>query len=95
MHKTPQDYLSIDLLGPYNGTSQGNIHVLTAVCNLTGYLMTTLIKDKKTMSAANHLFADIMVKFSFPRILHLNSGTELKSKLMENLSQQLGTRNEK
>ena len=26
--QTPQDHLSIDLLGPYNATSQGNIYVL-------------------------------------------------------------------
>ena len=43
--QTPQDHISIDLLGPYNITSQGNTYALTAVCNLTGYLLTTLIKD--------------------------------------------------
>ena len=88
---TPQDNLSNDLLGPYNTTSQGNIYVLTEVCNLTGYIMTTQIRDKKTTSVANHLFVDIMLKFSFPRILHLDNGAEFKSKLVENLSQQLGT----
>ena len=62
--QTPQeDHLSIDFLGPYNTTSQGNLYVLTAVCNLTGYLMTTLIRDKKTTSVANYLFADILLKF--------------------------------
>ena len=45
--QTPQDHLSIDLLGPYNITSQGNIYVLTAVCNLTGYLMTTQLETKR------------------------------------------------
>ena len=44
---TPQDHIYIDLLGPYNITLQGNSYTLTAVCNLTGYLMTTPIKDKK------------------------------------------------
>ena len=39
--ETPQDHLSINLMGPYKTTWQGNIYVLTAVCNLTGYLMTT------------------------------------------------------
>ena len=33
-----------------------------------------------------------MLKFGFPRILHLDNGAEFKSKLMENLSQQLGIR---
>ena len=33
--------------------------------------MTTLIRDKKTVSVRNHLFSNIMLKFSFPRILHL------------------------
>ena len=45
--QTPQDHLSIDLLGPYNIASQGNLYASTAVCNLSGYLMTIPIKDKK------------------------------------------------
>ena len=52
--------------------------------------MTSPIKDKKKMTVATHLFSDIMLKFGFPRILHSDSGTEFKSKLIEHLSQQLG-----
>ena len=51
--------------------------------------MTTLITDKTT-SVVNHLFDDIMLKGFFSRILHSDNGTEFKSILMENLSQQLG-----
>ena len=76
---TPQDHVSIDLLGPYNVTSQDNSYTLTAVCYLTGYLMSTPIKDKKKMTVANHLFSDIMLKFGFPRILHSDNGMEFKS----------------
>ena len=49
--QTPQDHLSIDLLGPYSATSQGNLFVLTAVCNLTGCLMTIPIRVKKGVSS--------------------------------------------
>ena len=45
--QTSQDHISIDLLGPYNITSQGDSYTLTAVCNLTCYLMMTPIKDKR------------------------------------------------
>ena len=45
--QTPQDHLHIDLLGPYSATSQGKLYVLIAVCNITGYFLTTLIKDKR------------------------------------------------
>ena len=38
--QTPQDHISIDLLGPYNVISRGNSYILTVVFNLTGYLMT-------------------------------------------------------
>ena len=88
--QTLQDHLSTDLLGPYSATSKGNKYVLTAVCNLTGYPKTTPIRNKKIMSVANHLLADIMLKFGFPRILHLDNVVEFKSKLVENISQQLG-----
>ena len=61
-------------------------HTLTAVCNLTGYLMAIPIKDKKTMTVATHLFSD-MLKFGFLRILHSDNGMEFKSKLIEYLTQ--------
>ena len=88
--QTPQDHISIDLLGPYNVTSQGNSYALTTVCNLTHYHMTTPIKDKKTLTVVTYLFSDIKLKFNFPRILHSNKRTEYKSKLIEHLPQQLG-----
>ena len=88
--QTPQDHISIDLLGPYSVTCQGNSYALTAVCSLTGYLMTTPIKDKKTMMVETHLFSDIMLKFGFPRILYSDNGMKFKSKLIEHLSQHLG-----
>ena len=64
-------------------------YAYTTVCNLTGYLIRTPIKDKKTMTVATHLFSDIMLKFNFPRILHSDNGREFKSKLIEHLCQQL------
>ena len=88
--QTPQDHLSTDLMGHYNTITQGNTYVLTAICNLTGYLKTTPIPDKKTATVAIHLFPDIMLKFGFPKILHSDNGTEFKSKLIEHLAQQLG-----
>ena len=51
--------------------------------------MTTPITDKKTVRVARHLFSGILLKFGFPRILHSDNGTELKSKLIEHLGQQL------
>ena len=53
--------------------------------------MITPIKNKIT-SVVNHLFANIPLKWGFPRILHSDHGVEFKSKLMESLSQQLGIR---
>ena len=87
---TPQDHISIDLIGPYNTTSQGNLYALTAVCNFACYLMTTHIPDKKTATVAIQLFLEIMFKFGFPRIVHSDNGTEFKPKLIEHLMEQLG-----
>ena len=82
----PQDHISIDLLGPYTITSQGNTYALTAVCNLTCYIMTLSIIDKKTATVVIHLFSDILLKFSFPMIIHSAYRTEFKSKLIEHLT---------
>ena len=89
--QTLQDHISIDLLGPYNVTSQGNSYTLTAVCTLTGYLMTP-IKDKM-MTVVTHLFFVHYAKIPFSRKLHADNGMELKSKLIEHLSQHLGIKN--
>ena len=61
--QTPQDHLLIDLIGPCNTTMQGT-HTLSAICNLTGYLMTAPIPDKKTSTIAVHLFLEIFHKFA-------------------------------
>ena len=33
--QTPQDHLSIDLMGTYNTIAQGNTYAFTTICNLT------------------------------------------------------------
>ena len=90
--QTLQDHLSVDLIGPYNTTTQGNPFTLKAICNLTDYLMTSPIPNKKTSTIAVQLFLKIFLKFSFLRKLHSDNGTEFKSKLTEHLTQQLGVR---
>ena len=55
--------MSTDIIGPYNTSTKGNSYTLTAVYNLTGYLVTTPIPDKKTATVATHLFSEIMLKF--------------------------------
>ena len=68
--ETPQDYLSVDLIGLYNTTTQGNTYALTAICSLTSDIIITPIYDKKTSTIVVQLFLEIFLKFSFPRILH-------------------------
>ena len=56
----PQDHLSIDLIGPYNTTIQGNTYALTVVCNLTGYLMAAPIHEKKDLNhSCTFIFGNI------------------------------------
>ena len=52
--QSPQDHISINLPGSYI-MSQGNSYALTEVYNLTGYLMTTAINDKKITTIVNNL----------------------------------------
>ena len=70
-------YISLNLLGTCNITCKGNLYALNTVCNLTGYLMTCPIKDKKTMTVMTHLFSHVMQTFGFPRILHSENRTDL------------------
>ena len=92
MAKIPQDHLLVDLIGPYNTTTQVNTYALTSICSLTGYLMTTPIPDKKTSTVDVQLFLEIFLKFGFPRTLYYDNRTEFKLKLIEHLTQQLGVK---
>ena len=57
-------------MGPYNTTSQGNAYTLTAICNLTGYLMTTPLPDKNTLTVVIRLFQKYYLNLVSPRIFH-------------------------
>ena len=58
---------------------------LPQFCNLKGYYEFSYRRQKDT-TVVTHLFSDVMLKFSFPRILHYDDGREFKSKLIELLS---------
>ena len=45
---------------------------------------------QKDNNSSKPFISDSMLKFGFPRILHSDNGTEFKSELIENLSQQPG-----
>ena len=64
-----------------NITSQGNSYILTAVYNLTGYLMTTPYQGQKDSDSRNPLIFRHYVKIWLPRILHSDNGMECESKL--------------
>ena len=66
LHKL-QDHISIDLLGSYNITSQGNSYILTAVCNLTGYVMVTPYQRQKDNDSSDPLVFGHYVKIQFPQ----------------------------
>ena len=69
-----------------------SLHKVTHMLKLQYATLKVTQQDKKTVTAANHLFSDIMLKFGFPTILHSDNGTEFKYKLIGNLSLQLGIR---
>ena len=77
--QTPQDHISIGLSGPYNVASQDNSYTLTAICNLTGLTHDQPYQRQKDNNSSKPYILDIMLKFSFPRILHPISDMEFKS----------------
>ena len=44
--KFPFSYIAMDLIGPFETTSDGATRCLTCMCLLTGFLFTVLIPDK-------------------------------------------------
>ena len=84
--KTPQDHLSIDLIGPYSTTIRRQHKYSHS--NLQSHRLPydNHIPDKNTSTIAVYLLLEIFLKFVFPRILHSNNGTKFKLKLIKQLT---------
>lgn len=86
---TPQkafDKLSIDTIGPMTTTSNGNKYALTALCDLSKYLIIVPIQNKESYTVARALVENIFLNYGTSHTILTDMGTEYVNKLLTDVN---------
>lgn len=85
---TPQrafDVVVIDTVGPIRGSNNGNVYILTMICDLTKYLITTPIQDKSAKTVARAMIENFILIYGIMKIIKTDRGTEYSNELMKEI----------
>lgn len=72
----PFDRVVIDTLGPLVTSNQGNTYALTAICDLTKYVITVPIPNKQASTIARALMNELVLVYGPMKSLLSDKGTE-------------------
>lgn len=86
----PFDTLIIDTVGPLPMTSQGNKYIVTAMCDLTKYLISIPIPNKEASSVARALVENVFLQYGNFKSIRTDQGTEYKNSLLKEILSLLG-----
>lgn len=92
--KTPQasfDKLIIDTVGPLPSSDNQNKYVLTAMCDLSKYLITCALPSKDAKSIAKAIFENIYLVYGPFKQLLSDCGTEFLNSVLSELLTLLNT----
>ena len=82
-------FIYMDLIGPFDPSSDGHKYALTVICILTGYTFCIPLKTKMVTKVVQPYVGEVYAKFwGFSKILSEN-GTEFKNQLFTNVGTQL------
>lgn len=79
MTPTPQkafDIVQIDTIGPLPKSNQNNEYVVTIICDLTKYLVTVPIPDKRATTIAKAIFENFILIYGPMKQMTTDRGTE-------------------
>ena len=88
--KAPMDFISMDLIGPFQNTPSGNQYALTVICMLTGFVMSEPIPDKTPGEVINAYFNRVYTMFGGSRKIISDNGSEFKNKLFTLVAKAIG-----
>ena len=87
----PMKFISKDLIGEFHPPStKGNRYALTVICMFTGYTFCILIPNKMAKTVLNTDMDNVYCQFGGSIKILSDNGTEVKNKLMEEVSKELG-----
>ena len=87
----PCQRLSIDCMGPFPKTMNGNAHIVLIVDHFTKYVIGAAIPDQKAETIAQFLVEEQFFKFGAPDIILSDNGTEFKNELNAHIITALGS----
>lgn len=85
---TPQkafDIVSIDTIGPFVKSNNGNEYAVTIICNLTKYLVAVPIQNKSAMSVAKAIFENFILIYGSMKQILTDMGTEYLNQVLNEL----------
>ena len=88
----PMEFISMDLIGDFKTSYNGNKYALTVICMLTGYVFCIPIKTKKTAEVIKAYVDNVYKKFGGSRKILSDNGTEFKNQYFEKVAKILGVK---
>ena len=80
--KHPWSNIMIDLLGPYPQTERGNKFIMVTICQLTGFTVLKVLKNKSAIEIVNN-FDKIFNQYGLPLSCSSDNGKEFKNDLLK------------
>lgn len=81
--------VSVDITGPLPQTLAGNRYILAFVCCLTGYIEAFGIENKNAETIAQILIDEIFNRYSSPRMLLSDNGSEFVNDVIRYVTKEL------
>lgn len=82
----PFELISIDTIGPLHQTQNGNVYAVTAMCELTKYLISIPIPDKRAETVAKAIINNIVLTHGPPKSILTDKGTEYVNSIFRDIA---------
>ena len=86
----PMEFISMDLIGEFPETTNGNKYALTVICMLTGYTWCIPVKSKHAGQIIQAYLRQVYNKFGGSRKILSDNGTEFKNQYFEHIAKAIG-----
>ena len=83
------DLISIDTIGPFTKSRNGNRYALTVQCDLSKYIIAASIPDRQAGTLAKALVEHCILIHGCPNTIKSDLGTEYKNEIFENVCKML------
>ena len=82
-------FISMDLIGLFDPSSNGHHYALTVICMLTGYTFCIPLKPKSASEVVQAYIDEVYAKFRGCMKILSDNGTESKNQLFTDVANQL------